>query len=176
MRWKKQSLSVPLTDVQESLLSCVCTCCWGTSSLFLFSPQISPHGRPRCGSGRLGVVAEKVPAARSSASVQGLSCIWARSGSLPLQVAGQGTEPAEGPQEHLGPSLGLVDYGEWKMDGGREEQTRDQKARLVRSTFNRCSEHFPVLHYHADLCKERKIICMIGDFPPPPFILDPQVL
>lgn len=69
----------------------------------LFLPQISPHGRPLCGSGRPGVAAEKVPAARSSTSAQGLSYIWAQSGTLPLQVAGRETEPAEGPWEHFGP-------------------------------------------------------------------------
>lgn len=78
----------------------------------LVLPQISPRGRPRCGSGQPGVVAEKVPAAGSSVSAQGLSCIWAQSGTLPLQAAGLGTEVVEGPQDHLGPSL--VDSDDWR--------------------------------------------------------------
>lgn len=152
---------------------------WGVSLLFLFLPQISPHDRPLCGSGRPGVVAEKVPAARSSTSEQGLSYIWARSGTQPLQVAGRETALVEGPQEPLGPSLALEGYGEWMMDGERwerqreREREREQRARSVwliiqwKSTFNRCSEHFPVFHFDADLCKESKRICSIGDFPPP---------
>lgn len=80
--------------------------------LCLFLPQISPPDRPRCDSGRLGVVAEKVPAAGSSTSAQGLSYIWAQLGTLPLQVAGRGTVLVEGPQEHFGPSLALDDYGD----------------------------------------------------------------
>lgn len=80
--------------------------------LFLFLPRISPHDRPLCGSDRPGVAAEKAPGARSSTSAQGLSYIWAQSDTLPLQVAGRGTELAEGPQEHFGPSLALDDYGD----------------------------------------------------------------
>lgn len=84
----------------------------GVYLFLLVLPQISPHGRPRCGSGRPGVVAEKVPAAGSSASAQGLSCIWAQSDTLPLQAAGLGTEVVEGPQDHLGPSL--ADSVDWR--------------------------------------------------------------
>lgn len=92
---------------------CICIC-RVTQILeeHLCLPQISPHDRPRCGSDRLGVAAEKAPGARSSTSAQGLSYIWALSDTLPLQVAGRGTGLAEGPQEHFGPSLALDDYGD----------------------------------------------------------------
>lgn len=94
---------------------------------FFLIPQISPHGRPRCGSGRPGVVAEKVPAAGSSASAPGLSCIWAPSGIPPLQATGLGTELADGPQDHPGPSSA--------SDGWRdgvvveEEEVEDEQSR-----------------------------------------------
>lgn len=96
------------------------------ASVFVL-PQISPHGRPRCGSGRPGVVAEKVPAAGSSASAQGLSCIWAQSDTPPLQATGLGIEAAEGPQDHLGPSLGLDDCRDnVEMEGKRERMERER--------------------------------------------------
>lgn len=84
-----------MSKVAQVVEECLC--------FLLLLPQISPHDRPLCGSGRLGVAAEKVPAARSSISAQGLSYIWGQSGTLPLQVSGRETEPAEGPREHFGP-------------------------------------------------------------------------
>lgn len=97
----------------------------GVQFLFIYLPQISPHGRPRCGSGQPGVVAEKVPAAGSSASAPGLSCIWAPSGTLPLQATGLGTELAEGPQDHPGPSPGADDWRHYTVEGEvDDEQSR----------------------------------------------------
>lgn len=90
--------------------------------VFVFLPQISPHGRPRCGSGQPGVVAEKVPAAESSASAPGLSCTWAPLGTQPLQAAGLATEVAEVPQEHPGPSTESDDWRDNVVEGEREDE------------------------------------------------------
>ena len=89
-------------------------------------PQISPHGRPRCGSGRPGVVAEKAPVAGSSASAPGLACIWAPSGILPLQATGLETELAEGHQDHPGPS---TESDDWKDKVGEGEVEDEQSRR-----------------------------------------------
>lgn len=97
---------------------------------FFFLPQISPHGRPRCGSGQPGAAAEKVPAAGSSASAQGLSCTWAQSDTPPLRATGLGTEAVEGPRDHLGPSLGSDDWRhvfEKGDGGGQEGMDRDKR-------------------------------------------------
>lgn len=84
-----------------------------------FLPQRSPHGRPRCGSGRLGAAAATAPAAGFSASAPGLSCIWAPSGTLPLQATGLGTKPAEEPQDWSDPS---ADWDDWKEKVGGGER------------------------------------------------------
>lgn len=90
-------------------------------------PQISPRGRPRCGSGRPGAAAEKAPAAGSLASAPGPSCIWAPSGTLPLQAAGLGTEVAEEPQDHLGPSAEADDWRDSVVEGEAEDEVRGQR-------------------------------------------------
>lgn len=85
-------------------------------------PQKSPRGRPRCGSGQPGVVAETVPGGGSSASAPGLSCIWAQSGTLPPQAAGLGIEVAEEPQGHLGQSIVPDDWRDNVVEGVMEDK------------------------------------------------------
>lgn len=75
-------------------------------------PQIFPHGTPQCGNDRPAVVDETVPVAGSSACAPGPSCIWGRSGTLPLQVAVLVTGLAGGSLED--PPAPLTESVDWK--------------------------------------------------------------
>ena len=112
---------------------------WACFFFFPSSPQRSPHGTPRCGSGQPEAAAGTVPGGGSWASEQGLSCTWAPWGTRPPLGADRGTPEPAGPD----PSAGSDDLGadsrernrgegrrwEWRGSNGQEKETEGQDER-----------------------------------------------